>query len=105
MSPGRIMPRTVTFSCWLFIKIWRSASTTRFPFGSTAITWPVRFVWNSVFEAVDPCPLSAEDELPDKSGLVDAGVLPMMPVIAEELVKLRSLSTVPDCAAVVWTAT
>ena len=29
----------------------------------------------------------------------------MTPVMAELLVKLRSLSTVPDCAAVVWTAT
>ena len=76
MSPGLIMPRTITSSCWLFMKILRPASTTRSPLGRTAITRPVRVVWKRVLDAVDPCPLSADEELPESRGLVDAGALP-----------------------------
>jgi hypothetical protein len=67
------------------------------------MTCPVRLVANNVLDAVDPCPLSAEDEFADSKGLVAAGVLPMIPVMAELVVNDRSLSTVPDWVAVVCT--
>src|SRR5262249_13006648 len=61
-STGRATPRTMTVSCWLFMKIWRCASTTRLPLPRTAITWPVRFVWRFELAAVCPVPLSCVED-------------------------------------------
>src|SRR5689334_22266541 len=61
-SPGRSTPRTIIVSFWLLTAIERSASTTKFSLGRTAITLPARLVRKRELAFEDPLPLSVVDD-------------------------------------------
>src|SRR5271165_748869 len=95
-SPGRTRPRRMTVSCWLFMVIWHSASTTRVPAGRTAATRPVSVVLNEVWEVACPFPDSAWAEV-GENRLATPAVLsfPGRAVIPELAEKVRLVATAP----------